>query len=37
MTAPEIGKYIDWLGHINYRLIGNRTTDTEESYAVIPL
>lgn len=35
MTAPEIGKYIDWLGHINYRLIGNRTTYTEETYAVI--
>ena len=35
LKAPEIRRYIDWLGHINYRLIDDRTTYTAETYPLI--
>lgn len=35
LKAPELRRYIDWLGHINYRLLDNKTTYTAETYPVI--
>lgn len=35
LKSPQISGYISWLGHVEYRLVGNTFTYTKESYEVI--
>ena len=35
LKSPAISGYIDWLGHIEYRLAGNTFTYTNKSYKLI--
>ena len=35
LKSPAITGYIDWLGHVEYRLVGNTFTYDSKSYVLI--